>query len=173
MKPLPDNALPRREAHLAALVVLGLILFLFEAFIPKPLPWLKLGLSNIVTLIALYWYGPLSALMVSLIRILLGSLFTGTFLSPAFFLSLSGGLLAVLAMILLFRLNWFGIWGVSMGGAAAHQAGQVLTAWLFLFRNPLVLNLLAYLVLYSLISGTLIGWLGFLIINRLKKEFNF
>jgi heptaprenyl diphosphate synthase len=47
----------KREARLAGLIVVGLLLFIFEAYLPRPVPWLKFGLANIVTLIALYWIG--------------------------------------------------------------------------------------------------------------------
>ena len=86
---LPDNNFTRKEAHLAALVAIGLLLFLFEAFIPRPVPWLKFGIANIATLIALYWYGAAAALLVALSRILIGALFTGNILTPGFLLSFS------------------------------------------------------------------------------------
>ncbi len=173
LTPLPSNKLWREDAHLAALVAMGLILFLFEAAVPRPLPWLKAGLANIATLIALFWYGPLAALLVTFSRILGGALFTGNFLSPGFFLSLGGGTLAVLSMILLYQTRRFGLWGVSLTGAAFHNLGQILVAYFFLFQNLLVLQLLPYLVLYSLLSGTIIGFLSFVLLKRLKKEFAF
>ncbi len=173
LPPSLANDLLLRDAHLAGLILLGLILFIFEAFIPKPLPWLKLGLANIVTLIALYWYGASAALLVSLTRILLGSLFIGSLLTPGFFLSLSGGLLAVLAMIFFFRLRLFGIWGISLVGAAFHGIGQIAVSDFLLFRNPVVWHLLPYLILYSLASGTIIGFIAYFLLKRLKKEFAF
>ena len=171
LSPADEQSL--RDAHLAGLVLLGLILFIFEAFIPKPLPWLKLGLANIVTLIALYWYGGYAALLVSLTRILLGALFTGSLLTPGFFLSLGGGFCAVLVMILLFRLSLFGIWGISLAGAASHGIGQIGVSYFLLFRNPVVWHLLPYLILYALASGTVIGFAVYFLLKRLKKEFAF
>ncbi|MEJ2636362.1 MAG: Gx transporter family protein [Calditrichia bacterium] len=171
-KPSPDSS-TRKEAHLVGLIALGLLLFLFEAYIPKPVPWLKLGLANVVTLIALYWYGGKAALLVSISRILIGSVFTGNLLTPGFFLSLGGGLCAVSAMILLYHSRLFGIWGVSMGGAAFHSLGQILVGYFVLFDNPVILQILPYLIFYSILSGTLIGWIGYLLIKRLEKEFAF
>ncbi|MCL4491649.1 MAG: Gx transporter family protein, partial [Nitrospirae bacterium] len=78
--------------RVALLSSYALALHGFETLIPSPIPWLRLGLSNIVTLVTLYQYGMKPALMVTLIRVVLGSLFLGTFLGPAFFLSLGGGL---------------------------------------------------------------------------------
>ncbi len=172
-KQLPGKKDLVKEARLAGLIALGLLLFLFEAFIPKPLPWLKLGIANIVTIIALYWYGGKAAFIVSLARIFIGSLFTGNFLTPGFLLSLSGGICAVSVMILFYKVRVFGIWGISIAGAAAHNAGQVLAAYFLLFDNPVILQLLPYLIIYSLISGTLVGFITFLLLGRLKKEFAF
>ncbi len=169
---LPDKKY-QKEAHLSALIALGMILFIFEAFIPRPIPWLKLGLANMATLIALYWYGPLSALLVSVYRILLGSLFVGTFLTPGFFLSLSGGIAAVLGMILMVRAHLFGIWAVSVVGAAFHSAGQLFVGYLLLLHNPIIIQLFPIMLLYGLVSGTFIAYFSLLILQRLKKEFAF
>jgi len=173
LSPSPVNSQVLQDAHLSGLILLGLILFIFEAFIPKPFPWLKLGLANIVTLIALYWYGGYAALLVSLTRIVLGSLFTGSLLTPGFFLSLGGGLCAVLAMIALFKLHLFGIWGISLIGAAFHSLGQIAVSYFLLFDNPVILHLLPYMILYSLVSGTFIGFTAYSLLKRLKKEFAF
>ncbi len=165
---LPDS---RKEAHLSVLIVLGMILFVFEAYIPRPIPWLKLGLANLATLIALYWYGAGAAILVSLYRIILGSLFIGTFLTPGFFLSLSGGLCAVLGMILLYHFRIFGIWAVSVAGAGLHGAGQLLAGYFLFFRNAVILNLFPFMLLYGLLSGSIIAYLSYLLLKQLKKEF--
>lgn len=73
------------EARVSGLIVIGLLLFIFEAYLPRPVPWLKFGLANIATLIALYWLGWRAALIVSLFRIVIGSFFTGTLFTPGFF----------------------------------------------------------------------------------------
>ena len=75
-------------------MVLGVILHRVEALLPLPTPWIKLGLANIMTMIALVFLGASAALTVTLLRIFLGSLLGGTFLGPTFFLSLTGGLAA-------------------------------------------------------------------------------
>lgn len=171
LKPSPDKTGYMEEAHLAGLIALGLLLFLFEAYIPRPLPWLKLGLANTVTVIALYWYGGIAGLMVSLARIIIGSVFTGNFLTPGFLLSFGGGLLAVLTMIFFFKARLFGIWGISLAGAAAHNLGQILAGYFVLFENPVILQLLPYLILYSTISGTIVAMIGYALLRRIGEEF--
>ena len=78
----------RRMAVIALLVGLGVVLHRLEAMLPLPTPWVKLGLANIMTLVALVFLGFRAAVEVTLLRVLLGSVLGGTFLSPTFFLSL-------------------------------------------------------------------------------------
>ncbi len=75
----------RRLATLALIVALGVALHRIEAFLPLPAPWIKLGLANVMTLVALVFFGFRDALMVTLLRVILGSFLGGTFLSPTFF----------------------------------------------------------------------------------------
>src|SRR5512142_913001 len=70
----------------------------FESLLPTPIPWLRLGLANIITLITLLLYGMRPAVAVNLIRVLVVSLLTGTFLGPAIILSLGGCIVSTIAM---------------------------------------------------------------------------
>ena len=113
----------------AVLAAVALVLFVVEAQIPPvvPIPGVKLGLANIVTVWALMRIGAPDALGISLVRIALGSLFTGTL--PSFIFSLSGGLLAFVAILLLKKLlreNQIFVAGVV--GAIFHNAGQLIAA---------------------------------------------
>lgn len=161
-----------REAHTAALVVLGLLLFVFEAYLPRPVPWLKFGLANIATLIALYWMGFRTAVLVTVLRIIIGAMFTGTFLTPGFFLSFTGGLAAVSAMGLLYKARYFGVLTVSVGGAMCHNTFQLLIATLFFFKNPVLWYLLPYLLLTAAITGSAIGWFSFYLLRRIQQDFS-
>jgi heptaprenyl diphosphate synthase len=172
-KQLPGKAEYLEDVHLAALATIGLILFIFEAFLPKPVPWLKFGFANIATLLALYWYGARAAFLVTIVRILIGAVFTGNFLTPGFLLSLSGGLLAVTVMVAFYHTRLLGIWGISLAGAAAHNLGQVLAGYFIIFDNPIILQLLPYLILYSTISGSIIAIISYFLLKRLKKKFAF
>ncbi|HQU71568.1 MAG TPA: Gx transporter family protein [Calditrichia bacterium] len=167
-RPLPPAE--RREARQGALIVIGLLLFLFEAFLPKPLPWMKFGLANIATLIALYWMGFRAAFTVAFFRILIGAVFTGTMFTPGFLLSLSGGFLALAAMGVLHRLRIFGIVSVSVAGALAHNAGQLLVAAYLLFANNMVLYIAPYLLASGVFTGVVIGYLSWRVLQRLERE---
>lgn len=121
----------RRIAGLAAAAV-GLTLV--EAAVPLPLPGVKPGLANIVTLIVLYRYGWRAAVWVSLLRIVAGALALGTFLTPTFVMSLAGGLasLFVLAWLVHLPRRLFGPVGLSVLAAFAHIGAQlgVVSVWL-------------------------------------------
>jgi heptaprenyl diphosphate synthase len=121
----------RRVAGLAAAAI-GLTLA--EAAIPLPIPGVKPGLANIITLVVLYRYGWRTAAWVAGLRIFAGALALGQFLTPAFVLSLSGGVASLLVLALAVRLpaGWFGPVSLSLLAAFAHIGSQLLVvdAWL-------------------------------------------
>ena len=119
-----------------------------------PLPGVKLGLANIVTVFALYELGTAPALVILLARCGLGSLFAGN--ASALLFSLLGGLTAMLVMIGLKRCRRLSIYGVSIGGAAAHNCGQIAAACLTL-GSMAPLYYLPILLGASLITGAVTG----------------
>ena len=127
---------------------------LFPLSLAIPIPGVKLGLGNIVTVFALYALGPGQALMILTARCLLGAMFAGNM--NALLFSLLGGLAAMLAMILLVRLGRCSVYGVSVGGAAAHNCGQMAAAVLTL-GSTAPLYYLPVLLAVSLLTGTLTG----------------
>jgi len=155
------------DARLAGLIVLGLLLFLFEAFIPRPLPWLKFGLANVATLIALYWLGWREAIIVSVFRIFVGAFFTGNLLTPSFFLSATGGAAALVGMILLKQSGGFSIIAVSISGAILHNMAQLALAAEWLFSNNVLWHLLPYLIITAAITGLVIGLFGRALLMRI------
>ena len=128
---LPIQSQDRRIAALAAAAV-GLAVA--EAAIPLPLPGIKPGLANIVTLLVLYRYGWSAAAWVVALRVVAGALLLGTFLTPTFVMSLSGGMASLLVLGFLVRMPriWFGPVGVSVLAAMAHMAAQLglVSVWL-------------------------------------------
>ena len=149
--------LTRKLALCAVLTALALALSYFERLLPLqllvPLPGVKLGLANIVSLFALCFLGPWPALTVLLARCFLGSLFAGS-LSGLLF-SLAGGLLALLCMALA-RRSRLSVYGVSVCGAAAHNLGQIGAA-VVVMRTAAVVNYLPGLLLAAIVSGLLTG----------------
>ena len=146
----------RRVAWLATAAV-GLSLV--DAAIPSPLPGVKPGLANIVTLVVLIRYGWSTAVWVSLLRVLAGSLLLGYFLAPGFFLSLTGTTLSLLTLGLARHLpaRWFGPVTLSILAAFAHIGGQLLLARLWLIPHDGVFLLTPVFAGTALVFGTLNG----------------
>lgn len=142
----------------AMLTAMALALSYLENFLPLslaiPIPGVKLGLANIVTVFALYALGPAQALLILAARCLLGAMFAGNM--NALLFSLMGGAAAMLAMTALVRLRRLSVYGVSVGGAAAHNCGQVGAAVLTL-GNTAPLYYLPVLLGVSLLTGALTG----------------
>ena len=142
----------------AVLTAMALALSYLENLFPLslaiPIPGIKLGLANIVTVCALYALGPVQAMLILLGRCLLGAVFAGNM--SALIFSLLGGVTAMLAMILLSRWKRLSVYGVSIGGAAAHNCGQVAAAILTL-GNTAPLYYLPVLLGVSLFTGALTG----------------
>lgn len=164
------NTNTRRLALCAVLTALALALSYMESFFPLsllvPLPGIKLGLANIVTLFALYTLGAGPAVLILLARCLLGALFAGNM--NALIFSLLGGVAAMGVMILLTRFRRLSVYGVSMGGAAAHNCGQVAAAVVTLgSRAPLAY--LPVLLAVSLLTGALTGLMVSLLFRAMKN----
>lgn len=138
---------------------------LFPITLLIPLPGVKLGLANIVTVFALYELGALPALAILVARCLLGSLFAGN--ASALIFSMLGGLAAMLVMIGLKQLRGLSVFGVSIGGAAAHNIGQIVAAMITL-GNTMVLGYLPFLLAVSLLTGTLTGFVAALLFRSMK-----
>ena len=153
----------------AVLTALALALSYVENFLPLslmiPLPGIKLGLANIVTVFALYALGPTQALLILIARCSLGAVFAGNL--NALLFSLLGGLAAMVTMIFLYWRPRLSIYGVSMGGAAAHNCGQVAAALISL-GNSAPLAYLPVLLAVSLFTGALTGYLAGLLFQALR-----
>lgn len=148
----------KQIALCAVLTSLALALSYTERFIPLqlviPLPGIKLGLANIVTLVALYLLGTRQAFGILIPRCVLGALFGGGITGLLF--SLLGGVLALLVMALGKRSGLFSVYGVSVLGAAAHNVGQVLAA-MGLLQSVYVGAYLPYLLLVAIAAGMITG----------------
>ncbi len=142
------------------LVSLALVLSLVERMIPLdlviPIPGVKLGLANIVTLFALSSLGLREAALILALRVGIMGLITGP---VPLILSASGGLLSLLVMYVLMRWNGkvFSLIGIGMGGAAAHNTGQVLAASVMLGNASLLYAYLPALLMTGIVTGILTG----------------
>lgn len=151
-----------RDHHVARMAALALGLSVLEAAIPSPLPGVKPGLANIVTLIVLVRYGWRTAAWVSLLRVVGGSLLLGNFLAPGFFLSLGGALcsLLILAAGQYLPPRWFGPVSNSILAAFAHISGQLMVVYLWLIPHSGIAYLVPVFAIAALLFGTVNGMIA-------------
>lgn len=143
------------DHRIAKLAAFAIALHMVEAVIPSPLPGVKPGIANIVTLYVLYQYGFATAAWVSILRVFASSLLLGQFLSPTFVLSLSGALLSLGMLWLTFKLpkKWFGPVSLSILAAFAHIAGQLIVVRLWLIPHSGVSYLIPIFATAALFFG--------------------
>lgn len=165
------GSVTKRLAFLSVSVALAMILAFVESQIPplSAVPGVKIGLANIVSLFILYKLGWREALGVSLVRVLLASLLFGSFVSLTY--SMFGAVLSLTVMIAAKRLLPFSPIGVSVLGALAHNAGQILAAWIYLGNGAIVYYLIPLSVSGTL-AGIFVGVLGGIVAERVKIKRN-
>lgn len=151
---METKQLARSALLIAAALALSYMERLFPLNLVVPLPGVKLGLANIVTMFGLYFLSHRQAFLVLVLRCVLGSVFGGGISGLA--MSLTGGVLAFWTMALAKRLPLFSVYGVSILGAAAHNLGQVLAASV-LMGSVYTLFYLPFLLLTALVTGLITG----------------
>lgn len=160
----------KKLTRCAVLVALALALSVAEGLVPLtilfPLPGLRLGLANLVTVYALVTLGAGEAVMILIVRCFLGALLGGNLSSLAF--SLTGGLLAFAVEAVLLYCKPLSLFGVCMAGAAGHNTGQILAS-IVMMKTPATLVYLPALLIASLLTGGFTGWVAALLIKRLPS----
>ena len=158
----------KRLATLSILVSLAMILSYVESLIPPlvAVPGVKLGLSNIATVFALYTLGVPSAVAVSIVRVALSALLFGNFVSLLY--SISGAVLALAFMVLLRRIKIFSSVGVSVAGGVAHNAGQIIAACLVM-ENAAISLYFPPLIISGTLAGVAIGAAAGILVKKTEK----
>ncbi len=160
----------RRTALYGMMTALAFLFSYLETLIPLNLgvPGVKLGLANLVSIVALYLLGARPAAAITLVRVVLSGLTFGS-LSMMMY-SLGGAAVSLTLMILLKRLDWFGVTGVSIAGGAGHNIGQLAVA-AAVVENGALFYYLPVLLAAGTAAGAVIGLLGGLLIRRLPRRF--
>ena len=155
-------------ARYGMLVALAFILSYVEAMvpIPIPIPGVKLGLANLVTIVGLYTVGIPGSAVVSLVRIILAGFTFGNMFSMIY--SLAGGILSFILMVIFKKTKWFSQIGVSMIGGIGHNIGQICVAALVV-QTKGVFAYLPFLLVAGIVAGAVIGLLGGMITKRIEK----
>lgn len=173
---MSDKKTDTKKITLLSLMVgYSLILYIIEGFIPNPMiaifPGAKLGLSNIITLVALMTFGLKDTFIILTVRIILSTIFTGPISYLMF--SIGGGYLSLIVMYLFTKIKGFSIIGVSIAGAIGHNIGQLLVASVIV-KNIAMTTYLPFMLITSLITGMFVGMVSKFTIpyvkSRIKKR---
>lgn len=158
-----------KMAFYGMLVALAFIFSYIEVLIPFNfgIPGIKLGLANIVVIVALYAFGAKDAFVISCIRILLVGFTFGNLFSMLY--SVAGGMLSWLVMCSLKRMKGFSVIGISIAGGISHNVGQIVVAAIVL-KTVALGYYLPFLLIAGMITGLLIGVLGHIIIRAQLKN---
>lgn len=158
----------KKLTRMALLTAIALILFLVEAQLPPlaPIPGIKLGLANVITVYAMFVLSPGDTLLILLCRVFLGSVFSGQMMN--LFYSLGGGLLCWLAMLVLRRVvSRRQVWVCSVIGAMCHNIGQILVA-IWMTRTPSLIVYLPVLLVSGILTGLFTGLVAQFVLQRLE-----
>lgn len=156
----------KRMAVISILTAAAIALSIIESFIPGiGIPGIKLGFANIIVLLVLLELGVPDALLISLTRILITSVFRGTLLGMGFVMSITGGALSFIIMLILIKLfKKFSVIGISVIGSLFHVFGQIVIAMIYL-GTAAVLYYLPFIALSAIGTGILVG----LIVYSIQK----
>jgi len=168
-------ASPPSPERLSFLIATASVLQLSESLLPYPVPGLRLGLANIISLIVFFQFGFKTALTLTLLRTVVTSFIIGSFLSPGFVLSFTAGLASISAVALSYRFSaripllQLSPLGISIIGAFVHNMVQLLLAYLIFFNHPGIFIFVPWLALGSVVVGGLSGSLVTAVLNRLAN----
>jgi len=157
-------------AFLGLLVALAFVLSYVEMLLPISIgiPGAKIGLANLVVMVALYTIGPKNAFILSIVRVVLVGFTFGNMAMMIY--SMAGAMLSFVAMIIGKKTKLFSITGVSVLGGVFHNVGQIIVAIIALDTASLVYYF-PFLVVIGTISGIVIGIVSGMITERIKVTF--
>ncbi len=159
----------KKTAFLGLCTALALVLAYVEVLIPPiitAIPGIKIGLPNIVIIFLLYRHGIKEAALVSVVRVVAVALLFGNVMGFAY--SIAGAVLSLLGMLLLKKLDFLSVVGVSVAGGVLHNVGQIAMAMILLGTAELGYYLIV-LAVTGTVSGVLIGICGALMIKRIPE----
>ena len=159
---MPDT---KNIARIGMLVAVAFVLSYIESVLPLNLgiPGIKAGLSNIVVVFSIFYFRPVTAFGIAIVRIVLAGLAFGGM--SGMFYSLAGGILSFLIMLLLKKTRKFSVYGVSVAGGVFHNIGQILVAMAIL-QNSMVAYYLPFLLVAGVVAGIIVGMLAAVLVKR-------
>ena len=160
-----------RLIHLAFFTALAISIYVLENLLPRPFPFMKIGLSNIVVLILLIKWSFRSALVVALTKTFIGGFFSGTVLSPTTLFSFGGSLVALFTMLIFIRTNIsFSVIGISIAGAVTHNITQLFIVRAILIKENSIFYLTPLMILMGIVTGVITGYFAKVFMDRFIKK---
>lgn len=175
MQSVFESGMDKKNTRIALLVSCSCVMQIAESLIPNPFPGIRLGLANMLTIVALVDLGFIAAIQIVLLRTIASSFLLGTFLSPTFFLSFGGGLASACTMGLWLKLvhnpnrETPSLIGVSLVGAITHNTVQLLLVYLILIKHPSVF----YIAPWLGISAVAMGWITGLVAAEVCRQIKY
>jgi heptaprenyl diphosphate synthase len=165
--------IPTEQDHkIAKLTAIAITLHLLESAFPSPIPGVKPGVANIITLYVLTKFGIRMAAWVSLLRVFASSLLLGQFLTPSFFLSLAGASVSLIALAFANHLpkHYFSAISLSVIAAIAHISGQLFIVRYWLIPSASVVYLMPIFMLAALFFGCINGLITEKLLRQTKQS---
>lgn len=156
-----------RVAYFGVFTALALIFSYIETLVPISfgIPGVKLGLANLIIVIALYKIPLREVYVLSIVRVLLSGVLFGNYFSIAY--SLAGGLLSLTVMALLKKVGGFSVIGISIAGGVCHNIGQLVVA-MIVVETFAMSYYMPVLLVAGLITGFLIGVVADQVLRRIS-----
>jgi len=157
-------------SRLGFLAAVAVAVYVFEGLVPMPLPWARLGLSNVIVTVALFAYGVKDAVIVNLVRIVAGNLALGLVLSPAFIFSLAGSFsaLAVMSLVKWRLVPPLSVVGASCLGAVTNNVAQVLVFSALFAPSAALRSLAGAFILLGVVVGLVTGFAAAAILRKVS-----
>ena len=154
---------------LSAYSIMAVLLFIVEGMIPKPLPFMRIGLANVFILLILVQIDFLSALVVTLTKVIIGNLFSGLLFTPLILFSLVSSVLSLLVMYAVYKSRIsFSLVGVSITGALSHLLTQLVLGYFLFVHTSRIFALFPLILLIGLVSGLITGILVIILYKNIR-----
>ncbi len=160
-----NNKKIRQMVVISLFLAISVVVSYVESFIPIPIPGVKLGLANVITLFLLQEGKWKESLFILIARILIVSFIRGTFLNVTFFMSLGGGIVAYIVMFIFSRIKILSSITVSVLGSVSHVVGQIIIAYLYTSTKG-VIYYLPIIMFLGIITGIISGIITILLRKR-------
>jgi heptaprenyl diphosphate synthase len=159
-------------SRLGLLSAAAVAAYVFESLLPSPVPWARIGLSNVFVVVTLFALGARNALIVNLVRVIAGNFLMGFMFSPAFVFSLAGSTaaLGVMALIRWRLVPPLSVIGTSCLGAAANNAVQVIVFTFLFTASGVARGLMGSFILLGTGVGLITGLVATAILSRVRLE---